>query len=279
MPKPSQDSQYWTLPARGIARAGDSLDMQKIRIQYLYYDKYSDSSFQGISDEALKSSLDGLLIAPVGLRFFHTFIKEIPADLPYVFFDSFIPNANCISYIGQDSFQSGVLSGRLMELLVEVPGTAAVIKMLPQDYHIEDRVSGFHHYCRKCEKITSMIYEVDGNWEDRKRIRVFKQIFEETTDLRGIYVTNASTHQIAEYLKEHSHPEKIHIIGYDLVDNNVGLLKQGWIDFLISQQPERQGYEGIHALYKYVLLNQAVQKKIMMPLDIVTRENIDYYQG
>lgn len=279
MPKPSQDSQYWTLPMRGINRAGKSLAGQKVRVQYFYYDKYSESSFQKNSSEALKSSLDGLLIAPVSSLLFSDFIKTIPQELPYVFFDSFIPDANYLSYIGQDSFQSGILSARLMELMVEDPGTVAIVKVLPQDYHIEDRVSGFNHYCRKCERITTKIYTVDGHWDARFRIRIFKKICEENRDLRGIYVTNASTHHIAEYVKNHLLQTKVHIIGYDLIDNNVSLLKQGWIDFLISQQPEKQGYEGIYTLYRYVLLDEAVKKKIMMPLDIVTKENIDYYQG
>ncbi len=279
MPKPSQDSMYWTLPARGITRAGESLALQKIQVQNFYYDKHSEASFEKESRETLKSSLDGLLIAPVSAQMFQNYIKEIPPELPYVFFDSFIPDANYISYIGLDSFQSGVLSGRLMELMVEISGTVAVIKMLPQDYHIEDRVSGFHHYCRKCKRITPKIYEVYGHWEAKSRLKVFKRIFEENEKLRGIYVTNASTHQIAEYIRDHYMPDKVPVIGYDLIDKNVSLLKHGVIDFLISQQPEKQGYEGIYTLYKYVLLNEAVKKKIMMPLDIVTKENIDYYQS
>jgi len=51
------------------------------------------------------------------------------------------------------------------------------------------------------------------------------------------------------------------------------------IDFLINQPPERQGCEGIHALQWHVVLKRPVPKKIFMQLDIVTKENVDYYQS
>ena len=38
-----------------------------------------------------------------------------------------------------------------------------------------------------------------------------------------------------------------------------------------------QGYQGIYTLYNKVVLNEKVQQKIMMPIDIIMKENIDYY--
>lgn len=72
---------------------------------------------------------------------------------------------------------------------------------------------------------------------------------------------------------------KIPIIGYDLIDENVRYLREGVIDFLISQQPERQGYKGISTLYRHVILKEPVPKKVMMQIDIVTSENVDFYRS
>jgi len=69
------------------------------------------------------------------------------------------------------------------------------------------------------------------------------------------------------------------VIGYDPIEKNKKYLKEGIIDFLISQQSEKQGYEGLMALYRRVVLNLPVEKKIMMQIDIITKENIDYYQS
>ena len=277
MPEPSQDSMYWSLPIKGIGRAHQELAPQKVKVRYFYYDKYSETSFNKVSRHVIAAHLDGLLIAPVLSKIFDQFIKEIPENLPYVFFDSFIPNANYVSYIGQDSFQSGTLSARLMQLLIKEEGSVAVLRVLPEDYHIDDRVNGFLSFCRRCPHIESKVYEIDGNKSGEVRNKIFKRIISENNKLRGIFVTNASTHQIAEYIKSQSLQGKIHIIGYDLIEENIRYLRDGVIDFLISQQSEKQGYEGLYSLYRHVVLKVPVEKKIMMQLDIVTSENIDYY--
>jgi LacI family transcriptional regulator len=279
MPKPSQDSRYWTIPIQGMTRAQQELAPQKVKVRYLFYDKYSEPSFNKVSKEVFAANLDGLLIAPVILRIFEQFIKEIPEKLPYVFFDSLIPNANYVSYIGQDSFQSGMLSARLMQMLIKEKGIVAVIRVLPEDYHIDDRVNGFLSFCRKCPEIESKVYEIDGNKSKAVRQKVFKRIVSENDRLKGIFVTNASTHLVAEYINSRHLPEKVHIIGYDLIEENIHYLREGVIDFLISQQSEKQGYEGIYSLYRHVVLKEAVEKKIMMQLDIVTSENINYYKS
>ena len=279
MPEPSKDSRYWTLPIKGIAKAQNELALQKIAISYFYYDKYSQASFNNVSKNVLEANLDGILIAPVLPNVFGRFLKEIPDDLPYVFFDSFIPDTNYISYIGQDAFQGGILSAKLMEMIVKEKGSIAVFKVLPEDYHINDRVDGFLSYFEKCPEIETKVYNIDGDWNSDKQNKVFQRIISENKNLMGIFVSNASTHQIAEFIKSHSLQKKIHIIGYDLIEDNIKCLREGVIDFLISQQSEKQGYAGIYSLYQHVVIKEPVEKKNMMQLDIVTEENIDYYRN
>ena len=279
MPRPDQDSAYWTLPLKGIARAEAELHSQKIQVRRFFYDKHSEASLARVRRGVLTASLDGLLVAPVASRQFEVFLRGISERLPFVFFDSFIPGTPHLSSIGQDSFQSGVLSARLMRMLVKKPGHVAILRVLPKDYHIDDRVKGFLSYCRRCSHITSEVYDVDGDRGRGANGRIFDRIFRQHRDLRGIFVTNANTHPAAAYVKSRSTAGKIHIIGYDLIDENVRYLREGLIDFLISQQPERQGYEGIIALFRHVVLKEPVLKKVMMQIDIVTSENVDYYRS
>ncbi len=279
MPRPTQDSAYWTLPLKGVARAEADLHSQKIRVRRFFYDKHSEASLSRARRKVLTASLDGLLIAPVASRQFEKLLHDIPSRLPYVFFDSFIPGTPHLSSIGQDSFQSGVLSARLMKMLVRDPGHIAIIRVLPKDYHIDARVKGFRTYCESCPHVTSEVYDVNGDGAHGANGRVFERIFKRHPDLRGIFVTNANTHPAAAYVKSRSAAGQIHVIGYDLIDENVRYLREGVIDFLISQQPERQGYEGIYALYRHVVLKEPVPKQVTMQIDIVTSENVDFFRS
>ena len=114
MPKLTQDSGYWHIPANGIEQAHRQLGAANVRILYFHFDRYSDSAFELAFRQAMNSNLDGCLIAPVLPDVARRLVSTIPAKLPYVFFDSTLPESNALASIGQDSFQSGVLAANLL---------------------------------------------------------------------------------------------------------------------------------------------------------------------
>ncbi len=280
IPYREQDGRYWDLPLKGIEKAHDELKVYKVDIHYFYYNKYSEESFETACSHILHMSgdLDGLLIAPVLSNATEKFLSEIPDDLPYIFLDSYVPNSRCLSYIGEDSFQSGVLSAKLMNILVQSGGIVAVIKVLPLNYHIEDRVSGFMSYLRQNRDIVLKTYTVNAI-ESQAYYKATEKILAENENVIGIYMPNACSYQIAEYLIEHGLENKVFVIGYDLVQENVSHLENGTIDFLISQRSEMQGYESIFRLYKKVVLKEKIESHVLMPLDIVTKENLQFYKN
>ncbi|HEX9935322.1 MAG TPA: LacI family DNA-binding transcriptional regulator [bacterium] len=281
MPHPEQDGGYWALPEVGIKRALDELKVYGVRIRRFFYDKYSHDSFRKACRTVLdsKSTVDGLLIAPVLSEDAETFLRDIPPSLPYVFIDSYVPKARCLSFIGQNSFQSGVLSAKLMLLCVRSPGPVAVIRILPMDYHIEDRINGFRSHLQKYGVNPIVVYDADCRQGERIFQSVTQTILTEHPGLTGIFVPHASVGQVAQYLQEQGLTAKVHLIGYDLTQENRLHLQSGILDFVINQQPEMQGYRGIQALYRHTVLREEIAKESILPIDIVTRENLDSYSG
>lgn len=278
MPKLDQDSGYWHIPANGIDRAHRQLDAAKVRILYFHFDRYSDSSFAKAFQKALGSNLDGFLIAPVLPGVALRLVATIPEKVPYVFFDSTLPGSNPLASIGQDSFQSGVLAANLMLRTRCMDGTVAVIKIIPEDFHINERLRGFNSGIRSVPTIRAVEYEADSHGGDAAFREVVRRILQENKNLFGVYVSNAWTHPFAQYFRDLKPAREVRIIGYDLVEKNQKYLEAGLIDFLISQRPSMQGFEGISALYRNVVLRDKVKKSIMVPLDIITKDNVQYYQ-
>ena len=67
------------------------------------------------------------------------------------------------------------------------------------------------------------------------------------------------------------------VVGFDLVKENIIEMKNGNIDYLISQSPIYQGIKSVQALFDF-LLNKKTTKPIQyVPLDIIIKENIDFY--
>ncbi len=278
IPKLEQDSQYWHIPASGIQRAQQELLSHRIKIEYFHYDRYSEDSFARACEEAQASEIDGLLMVPIMPTIANEFIQKLPPNFPFVFFDSTVPSNACLSCIIQDSYSSGQLAGRLMHLLVGEEGCVSAIRLLPQDFHIDERIRGFQQFFKNRKSIQLKIYDADLHGEPDRFLDLVDQIREENCDLSGIFVSNALTFLVARALEIRNFKEKIHVIGYDLIKENIDYLKSNYIDFIISQQSEQQGYQGVYALFRSVVLNESVPDKMMMPIDIITRENVDYYK-
>jgi len=277
LPKADQDSRYWRRPLEGIMLAQQELVPHKINVNLFHFDRYSEESFLDTARTMLHSDPDGILIAPVLKNPAKEIFNRIHADQPYVFIDSDIPSSERLAFIGQDPLKSGKLSARLMNLLVENDGDVAVIRFMPEDYHIDQRIKGFREFFIQNTHVK--IHEFE--WRDLDRSEQFntlgQKIMKETSNLKGIFIPNALTYKIAEFIESCGLLQKIHIIGYDLIDENVEYLKKGVIDFLISQSPIAQGYQGIYSLYRHVVLKEELRSTIMMPIDIVTEENIEFY--
>jgi LacI family transcriptional regulator len=280
IPQFAQDGKYWELPTKGINKAQDELKVYKVKITFFLYDKFSEASFERACQSFLCSEVqfDAMLLAPVLYRATEKFIQKIPNTLPYVFIDSYIPRSKCLAYVGEDSFQSGLLAAKLMNILIKgKTGTISVFQVIPEDYHIMDRIKGFHAFFENCSNFLLKNYQVNREEDELVFFKKTGEILRENPDVLGIFVPNACMYQVANYLKLYPPKEKISLVGYDLVEESKPHIKSGTIDFAISQRSELQGYESVYSLFKHVVLHSEIPEKIIVPLDIVTKENMDYY--
>ena len=278
LPLPEQDGHYWELPLKGVERAQRELDVYKVKITHFHFDKYSVKSFEKTCSTLLSQvdELDGLIMAPVLANASEKFLQQLPTRFVYTFLDSYLPESHCLSYIGEDSYQSGVLSAKLMNLLISSPGIIAILRMKPRDYHIEERIRGFQAFFKGNSNVRTKIFIVDAR-EKNSYCKATEEILSKNSNIIGIFTPNARSFEVAEYMRKTELSEKISLIGYDLVEKNISLLRDGSIDFLISQRSDRQGYESLYSLYRSVILKERVEPKITMPLDIVTKENLHFY--
>ena len=89
-------------------------------------------------------------------------------------------------------------------------------------------------------------------------------------------VFNSRVYQVANYL--HEKGQKLAgLVGYDLLHKNTEFLKTGEVTFLIGQRPGLQGYCGVKTLCNHVVFKRPVTAVKYMPIDILMKENIDFY--
>ena len=63
-----------------------------------------------------------------------------------------------------------------------------------------------------------------------------------------------------------------------MVNKNANCLKEGSISFLIAQHAYMQGYSCVESLFEAIVLKKKVNPVNYMPIEILTKENVDFYR-
>jgi len=274
VPRRDQDAGYWGQIIEGIERAADEIKPMGVETEIFEYDRYDPAAFERMSAAVSAGKFDGLLFAPIMQKRTRPFIERMCAEkIPLVFVDADMPGTAPLCVIGQDSFSGGYLAGRLFHLFagtVSLP--VAILDAHGDDYNITRRRDGFLSYAEEngFPVIVREYSDYDGGDIPVEKISRF---LKEHHHISGIFITNCMAHRVAEAVKQWERKEPFLLVGYDLIPSNRQLLLQGRINAIISQRPEEQGREALLILFRSVVLEQAVETKREIPLDVYIREN------
>ncbi len=281
IPDHSFDS-YWLAPKSGIEKAEKDLGKFGIQVHQYQFDPFDAKSFVKAAKAVTAANPDGILLSPIFYRevlpFFEAWRNE---NIPFVLFNTQIAEFDPLSYIGQDSYQSGYLAGKLIHYGAKQPSSVLIV-------HIDEEISNAAHLLKKEQGLRNFFlhndladrYPIVKAELNRADINSFRQklneVFESEPNIRSVFVTTSKAHEIAKHLEQRHLPD-VNIVGYDLLPQNLYYLNKGTISFLINQNPRGQGYWGINQLVDHLVFKKEVAPVKFLPLDIITKENLNYY--
>lgn len=279
IPDPKGDS-YWELASAGIAQAKQEWQQYGVQVEIFLFDRIQKNLFHDIAKEALKSQPDGIISAPIfyheALPVFDEFKKK---DIPFVFFNTNISEAKPLSFIGQNLFQSGKVGAELLHIGQKEKGTLGVLHIdedVHDSVHLLEKERGFRDYFASFYNEIQII-DFTLNPLDPSFTAQLKQLLD-NPQLQGIFVsTSKGTSVAASFLQEHG-KNNIRLVGYDMLEENLGFLSSGIIDFLINQNPKRQAALGISHLANHLIFKKAAPATDLFPLEVITRQNVGSYQ-
>ena len=281
IPSVSEETDYWDAPLTGINQAESEIATYGIEIDKYFFDQNNKKSFLTESKKILGKKYHGILLAPMFIEESLDFVKECSkAKIPCVFINSDLPDISSLCYIGPDLYHAGALAAHLCGFLIDNKKKILIVnisKEIDNHHHLLRKEQGFREYFDK-RKNQNNILKLDIRDTDYKAIssELEKAFAKNKIDL--IFVTNSRVSFVAKFFEEHK-IENVKLIGFDFLKENIEYLKKETIDFLICQKPIEQGYRGIMALYQHFVYNADVEKIYHMPIDIITKENYQFYRN
>jgi LacI family transcriptional regulator len=280
----SKNDPFWEQPKKGILSAKRTLRDYGVRIDFYFFRDADPDHFKTLGTQILKKPYDALLVAPSFLNEGHALLEKCEEqNLKYIQINTFLERDHpCfLSYIGQDSYSSGVLAAKLLNYEMKENEKALIFHLEKEVYnakHLMDKQAGFEDYFRLHSKKGIQIGQRSfGDVLDKEKTEAFiKSMFCEHPGISGIFVSTSKIFRIVPYLKKYA-KKQIALIGFDLISPNLQYLETEDIHFLINQNPYKQGFMGIMNLFNHLVLKKDIKRIQLLPLDMVMRENVQYY--
>ena len=267
---------YWIPAHEGIRDAANQYRSFGLIVeQFNYHPKQKDSFIQK-SKEALATSPDVLLLAPLFQE--ESLLTQAQCkeqNVRVAFFNNYLSTINQDLFIGQDLSQSGRIAA---DLIYKTVGDAAEIVIIHIDLepHMQFKENGFKNYFNR--KKNSNIQLSTKNFTTDDEMLFEKEVcnfFQNHPTISAIFITNSKVFMLVPILQKQNYNGII--IGYDLLQQNIKCLKSNKIDFLLHQRPKRQAYLGVNYFAELFLFGKKSPNQKFLPIDICSAENVDYY--
>lgn len=263
LPSLREESGLWNSAKIGIEKAGKELENLSIEIIYEEFDSFNLQSFQSALKNLLSKNIKGLITIPGNNETLSLFFNNL--TIPYIFIGSTLPGTQPLTCINQNHFKSGYVAGRALALFCpqgKVFRTLCLNKESDNQIIKERRRGVFEYFSDSDSSISSISLD---NFDKDSVLNALK-------DMDGIIVLNSKVYKIAEAFKGCKNHRPV-IIGYNDIPLNKDAIMNEYIDCIISQRIEEQGYYAMRNLCRKIVLGQDVEQTIDMKIEIIIKEN------
>ncbi|OAB25333.1 transcriptional regulator, LacI family [Flavobacterium fryxellicola] len=268
---------YWDPLIKGTVAATENYLHLGLKVDYFYFNLVDTLSFKNVEKDFFDNKYDALITSQPQNKQLKLFLAKCKKKkIPFVLVGSNDSKYGSLTNLGQDALQGGRLAGKLIHYgQSKSLNLKYVIFNIYNEQNINsnvvNRIQGFTCFFKEQKFFQPEIEIVEISINDPEiSIKISNKI-KELNDNDGIFIPNSKSHYIARFLDKN---KSIRFLGYDLLNDNVKLLKEGIIDFLINQKPYEQGYQSIEIIYRYLATFQIPEVIVTIPAEIITKENL-----
>lgn len=274
--------EFWSFAERGIRRALEEFEALNIVCDFCYYNHFDLFSCRNTFNQVIEYQPDAVIIGPT-FRDETVYLSNLLSDtgVPYVFIDSMVEGTSPLAFYASNPYTCGYLIAKLVTSITPPGADIALLQALRIGDESANttilRKAGFMAYCQENNLRNRLIRVTYSAQDSEQNETLLADFFRDRSATKGAVIFNSRANMITDYMKVHR-IRNVKFIGMDLTDKNAEAINEGYIDFVLGQRPEQQGYMAVKTLIQYLIFGKNVQVENYMPVDIITKENVDLYR-
>jgi simple sugar transport system substrate-binding protein len=204
---------------------------------------------------AIAGKADAIAVALVDPKGFDAPVaRALEAGIPVFSYNADAPPGSAnqrLAYIGQDLFLSGEMMGERIVKLVG-SGDVALFIATPGQLNLQPRVDGALAAIKKsAAPINATMIATDPTVNvGLSKIRAY---YLGHPKVKGMFGTSGGdTQNVGSVMQDYDLPKKgVHGGGFDLLPKSLQAVKDGYLDFVIDQQPYLQGFYTVMEMFAF----------------------------
>lgn len=281
IPLSDKINEFWKFPLTGIQKASDEVINFGVQVNVYYFDQFDPASYLTSFESLIRTGPSAVILVPSFVRETKNIVARLEERrIPYLFLNIDLEGFQNIAFIGQHSYDSGKVAGKLTQLALGHGTTEIAIietrSNLSNYRGISNRIKGFKdHFNRNSIPIEHLNLVFDNETDTKNISFRLNNFLRARVRIKAVFVPSSRISIIANLIE----PEllkKLILIGFDNTPQNIRSLEQGKVLILVSQKPFFQGYDSVNVMTDYLLKNKVPSKKIYSSIDIVIKENLKY---
>ncbi|MBV9761754.1 MAG: substrate-binding domain-containing protein [Acidobacteriaceae bacterium] len=227
-----------------------------------------------IMETMIDRRVDAIAVAPSD----HSALKIVvdrasAAGIPVVVYDSGIDTNNYRTFVATDNYLGGAMGADRLGAALNGKGKIVMVKTVPGGASTTAREDGFRNELKAKFPGIQILDERFGMAMISESRKVTENMLTAHPDLDGIFCSNESGSEgAATTLKARG--IKIKLVGFDSSPTLIALLREGWIDSLVIQNPFKMGETAVDEAVR-ALRKEKTPKKIFLPPRLVNSANLN----
>jgi ribose transport system substrate-binding protein len=274
----NQQALFFNQMNEGAQKAADTAG-----VKLVIFNANNESPAQNSAIETyIQQKVAGMAVVAIDVNGIMPAVKEATdAGIPVVAIDAILPDGPQKAQIGVDNAKAGADMGKffLDYLKANAGGKAKIGVVGALNSYIQNvRQKGFEDTIKGADGI-SVAGVVDGQNIQDNALAAAENLITGNPDLTAIYATGepALMGAIAA-VQSQNKQDSIKIFGWDLTAEAIAGLDAGFVVAVVQQDPAAMGAAAVDALTK-ASSGGTVEKKIAIPVTIVTKANVDPYRA
>ena len=275
---PQGTTSFWDEVRSGIRDEAESILLENVEVEFRTCPTLGEGEEEAL-EAAIRDQVDGIIIFPSSPQKLRAAIRRATrANIPVVCVATDAPQSGRLGVVGIDTLASGSIAADLMGRFLNGKEGSIALTVFDMDItEHSEQYSAFQATLETFYPNLQTLKPVEDHDIEKEAYRKCRRLFEERSDLAGVYVTTEASIPVLKAAQDAKLLDRLTIITTDLFPDLVPYIRSSAVIATIYQRPHAQGELALRMLHEFLAEGGRRSHQVALAPHLVMRGNLDFF--